>query len=106
MEEDDLDGLFHCPVKDCNHDGFVSQRGCRKHVKRKHGWFIYFDEKPQHVPNQDETSPKKEENDTSPILTARSVPTFDRSSVIVQELLSWLTGSGGGCKSDRQAQQN
>ena len=105
LEEDDLDGLFHCPVKDCNHDGFVSQRGCRKHVKRKHGWFIYFDEKPQHVPNQEETSPKKEENDTSPTLTARSVPTFDRSSVIVQELLSWLTGSGGGCKSDRQAQQ-
>ena len=105
LEEDDLDGLFHCPVKDCNHDGFVSQRGCRKHVKRKHGWFIYFDEKPQHVPNQEEKSPKKEENDTSPTLTARSVPTFDRSGVIVEDLLSWLTGSGGGCKSDRQAQQ-
>ena len=62
----------------------------------KHGWFIYFDEKPPYVPNQEETSPKKEENDTSPNVTARSVPTFDRSSVIVEELLSWLPGSGGG----------
>ena len=60
LQEDDLDGLFHCPVKDCNHDGSVSQRGCRKHVKTKHGWFIYFDEKPQHVRNQEEKSPKKE----------------------------------------------
>ena len=76
MEEDDLDGFFHCPVKDCNHDGFVSQRGCGKHVKRKHGWFIYFDEKPQHIPNQGETSPKKEENNTSSTHTARCVPTY------------------------------
>ena len=35
LEEDDSDGLFHCPVQDCNHDGFISQRGCRKHVKKK-----------------------------------------------------------------------
>ena len=33
LEEDDCDGLFHCPVQACNHDGFNSQRGCRKHVK-------------------------------------------------------------------------
>ena len=59
----------------------------------------------QHDPNQEETSPRKEVNDTSSTLTARSVPVFDRSSVIVEELLSWRRGSGGGCKSDRQAQQ-
>ena len=27
------DGLFHCPVKNCDHDGFITQRGCKKHVK-------------------------------------------------------------------------
>ena len=26
--------------------GFASQRGCRKHVKTKHGWYYYFDKKP------------------------------------------------------------
>ena len=27
------DGLEHCPVTGCEHPGFASQRGCRKHVK-------------------------------------------------------------------------
>ena len=40
------DGLDHCPITGCEHPGFASQRGCRKHVKRKHGWYYYFDEKP------------------------------------------------------------
>ena len=30
-----------------DHDGFLRQRGCRKHVNTKHGWFLYFDEKPK-----------------------------------------------------------
>ena len=38
------DGLFHCPVKNCDHDGFITQCGCRKHVKSRHEW---FDEKPE-----------------------------------------------------------
>ena len=46
LEEDDSDGLFHCPVQICNHDGFTTQRGCRKHVKNEHSWYYYFDEKP------------------------------------------------------------
>ena len=33
------------------------------------------------------------------------VASFDMSSDIARDFLSWLTGSGGGCKSDRQAQQ-
>ena len=41
------DGLFHCPVKNCDHDGFITQRGCRKHVKSRHEWFYYFDERPE-----------------------------------------------------------
>ena len=40
--EDDCDGLFHCPVRACNHDGFNSQRGCRKHVKNKHRWYFHL----------------------------------------------------------------
>ena len=34
------------PIQECDHDGFQSQRGCRKHVNSKHSWFFYFDEKP------------------------------------------------------------
>ena len=38
LEEDDSDGLFRCPVQGCKHDGFTTQRGCRKHAKSKHRW--------------------------------------------------------------------
>ena len=30
LEEDESDHLYHCPVLHCNHDGFSTQRGCRK----------------------------------------------------------------------------
>ena len=46
LEKDETDSLYHCPVQECDHDGFQSQRGCRKHVNTKHSWFFYFDEKP------------------------------------------------------------
>ena len=36
-------------------------------------------------------------------LKIRRALSFDMSSKIAQDFLSWLTGSGGGCKSDRQA---
>ena len=36
LEEDEEDGLFHCPVPTCNHDAFATQRGCQKHVKKNH----------------------------------------------------------------------
>jgi len=37
---------IHCPIQECDNDGFQSQRGCRKHVNIKHSWFFYFVEKP------------------------------------------------------------
>ena len=35
----------------------------------------------------------------------RTVASFGKTSNIAKNFLSWHTGSGGGCKSDRQAQQ-
>ena len=32
LEKDEGDSLYHCPIQECDHDGFQSQRGCRKHV--------------------------------------------------------------------------
>ena len=45
--ENDADSLYHCPIQLCEHERFQSQRGCRKHVNKKHSWFFYFDEKPR-----------------------------------------------------------
>jgi uncharacterized C2H2 Zn-finger protein len=63
LEEDEEDGFFHCPVQTCDHDAFTTQRGCRKHVKKKHHWFYYFDDKPnlsEITSNQDEGEAKTE----------------------------------------------
>ena len=107
LEEDDGDGLFHCPVQICKHDGFTTQRGCRKHVKSKHSWYYYFDEKPDSA--QIESFDGQANNNTATnqktARKMRTVATFDKTSNIAKNFLSWLTGSGGGCKSDRQAQQ-
>ena len=107
LEEDDCDGLFHCPVQICKHDGFTTQRGCRKHVKSKHSWYYYFDEKPDsaQIESFDGQANNNTATDQKTARKMRTVATFDKTSNIAKNFLSWLTGSGGGCKSDRQAQQ-
>ncbi|CAH3146189.1 unnamed protein product, partial [Porites lobata] len=107
LEEDDCDGLFHCPVQICNHDGFTAQRGRRKHVKNKHSWYYYLDEKPSSAQMESfhNQSEKIEANDQTIPRTTRAIASFDLKNNITKSFFSWLIGSGGGCKSDRQAQQ-
>ncbi|EDO29845.1 predicted protein [Nematostella vectensis] len=101
LEEDENDGLFHCPVPDCHNDGFGTQRGCRKHVKKKHPWFYYFDEKPSDSDIEASRSQMEKEKGQR----RSGVPSFDMSCTFAEQFTAWLKGSGGGCKSDRQAQQ-
>ena len=114
LEKDETDSLYHCPIQECDHDGFQSQRGCRKHVNTKHSWFFYFDEKPNSkvitdslkvASNfsiegtiQDQTS-KTTKNGV------KLLPSFSLSCNIGEVFTKWLTGSGGGCKKDRAARQ-
>ena len=76
LEEDEQDGLFHCPVPTCNHDAFATQRGCRKHVKKNHLWFYYFDEQPD---LSQTNSNSGDEQETTQIMenTKKSVACFD-----------------------------
>ena len=94
LEKEETDSLYHCAIQTCDHDGFKSQRGCRKHVNTKHSWFFFFDEKP-------DVSSTKElaDDDTSGEITkqtARVMPSFSVSSQIGELFTKWLTGSGGG----------
>ena len=114
LEKDETDSLYHCPIRECDHDGFQSQRGCRKHVNTKHSWFFYFDDKPNSkvitdslkvASNfsiegtiQDQTS-KTTKNGV------KLLPSFSLSCNIGEVFTKWLTGSGGGCKKDRAARQ-
>ena len=107
LEKDETDRLFHCPLQVCDHDGFQSQRGCRKHVNIKHSWFFYFEEKPDL--GELAACAKEGANDAKSgeiaIQTARVLPSFSVSSQIGESFTKWLSGIGGGCKKDRVAQQ-
>ena len=115
LEKDETDRLYHCPIQVCEHEGFQSQRGCRKHVNNKHRWFFYFDENPDlkeakrslQVPNNLPVTDK--EDDVSRVTAKQAVraliPSFSVFGQIGETFKNWLTGSGGGYKKDRPAQQ-
>ena len=115
LEKDEVDSLYHCPIQLYEHEGFQSQRGCRKHVNNKHSWFFHFDEKPVDFQQVTSSSDVPENislatlEDDAPRATlkqgARSIPSFSVSSQFGDAFTRWLTGSGGGYKKDRPAQQ-
>ena len=114
LEKDETDSLYHCPVQECDHDGFQSQRGCRKHVNTKHSWFFYFDEKPSSKEITDslklasnfpiESTIQDRTRETTKH-AVKVLPSFSLSCDIGEVFAKWLTGSGGGYKKDRAAQQ-
>ena len=113
LEKDETDSLYHCPMQECDHDGFQSQRGCRKHVNTKHRWFFYFDEKPNskeiRLAKASKQFSKREHNSRSnkgDNRARRKVTSLISLSCDIGEVFTkWLTGSGGGYKKDRVAQQ-
>ena len=114
LEKDETDSLYHCPIQECDHDGFQSQRGCRKHVNTKHSWFFYFDEKPnsKEITESLKVASNFSLEGTTQDQTSRTtkhavklLPSFSLSCDIGEVFTKWLTGSGGGYKKDRAAQQ-
>ena len=114
LEKDESDSLYHCPIQECDHDGFQSQRGCRKHVNTKHSWFFHFDEKPNSKEIADslnvasnfpiESTSQGQTSETTKH-AGKLLPSFSLSCDIGEVFTKWLTGSGGGYKKDRAAQQ-
>ena len=110
LEKDETDSLYHCPIQECDHDGFQSQRGCRKHVNTKHSWFFYFDEKrnTKEIRDLRKVSMANLIQDQATETTKHAdklLSSFSLSCDIGEVFTKWLTGSGGGCKKDRAAQQ-
>ena len=110
LEKDETDSLYHCPIQECDHDGFQSQRGCRKHVYNKHSWFFYFDEKPNSKEITDSRNvpmvePIQDQTTETTKHAVKLLPSFSLSCDIAELFTKWLTGSGGGHKKDRAAQQ-
>ena len=91
------DGLDHCPVTGCEHRGFASQRGCRKHVKNIHGWYYYFDDKPTVCLSPFPIAEAKEK------VCKRQVPGCSTDNDFARSFSQWLQSSCGGGKSRKQS---
>jgi len=100
LEKDETDSLYHCPIQECDHDGFQSQRGCLKHVKTKHSWFFYFDEKPSSKEVTDllnvarnfpiESTSQGQTSETTKH-AGKLLPSFLLSCDIAEVFTKWLT---------------
>ena len=103
--EENKDGYFVCPIVGCDSDAYKSQRGCRKHVTVKHGWYYYFEEKP-HI---EKAFPENNNSKSDLLKKARcktfDLPYFSEDCVIAKEFKSWICSAGGGGKDLHQAQQ-
>lgn len=101
----DGEGLFHCPVDSCDSSSYRSQRGCRKHVFTKHGWYFYFDKKPK----IEDVLPEYKRMTLNLTKTRRSktseIPMFGKTCHLYVDFKTWLESPGGGGKGHCQADQ-
>ena len=116
LEKDETDSLYHCPIQVCaDHNGFKSQRGCRKHVNSKHSWFFIFDEKPELKHHQEllqvfpTNLPVTNTIDCTSTETTRHAPlkffpSFSVSGKLGQDFTNWLIGSGTPVATSKIAQ--
>ena len=98
------DNTFKCPVKHCDHEGFKTERGCRKHIKSRHGWCYFFDEKPY---VQDLTKKVCSGNNLGRLNKCRThdIPSFSKDSEFAKDFCKWLTSMTGGSRPENQADQ-
>ncbi|XP_057289972.1 uncharacterized protein LOC130656435 isoform X1 [Hydractinia symbiolongicarpus] len=102
----DKDNRFCCPVADCDSESYGSKRGCRKHVYNRHGWFYYFDKRP----NIDEVLPhfstrNRIKDPQRKRASTFSMPSFAKTCNLAVAFRTWLKSPGGGGKDHSQADQ-
>ena len=99
------DRKYDCPVHSCDSNSFHSIRGCRKHVYNKHGWYFYFDTKPDIEAVFPERvilkNPLLREKRTS----TTPMPSFSKNCQMAKNFQNWLQSPGGGGKSLNQSEQ-
>ena len=99
------EGVYFCPVDLCESNGFTSQRGCRKHVHIKHGWYYFFDEKPDMAKYFPELCTNVNAITTKTRGQSSGMPCFLKTCEIGVQFTKWLSSPGGGGKSTGQAEQ-
>ena len=98
-------GLLICPVAYCESEPYRSKRGCRKHVFTKHGWYYYFEEKPDIAKVFPEFSTCTNNYQLPKRMKTSNMPMFLKTYVVGVNFKKWLQSSGGGGKGESQADQ-
>ena len=93
------DGYYICPIKDCLHTGFKSQRGLRKHINRIHTWYYYFDQRPD-VSRKDALPSDENESETKLDNKKTALSLINGFGA---EFVAWLENSCGGDKSSKES---
>ena len=99
------DNLYTCPVHGCDSEAYKSKRGCRKHVFTKHGWYYYFDTKPNVADVIPETCTRKNTYKLPQRSCTSTMPMFLKTCTVAKSFVKWLTSPGGGGKGLVQADQ-
>ena len=98
------EGLYFRPIDFCDHDRFLSQRGCREYTKTKHGWYFYFNKKPKigddpiKVKSKEFFSPDRRPKQ-------QKIPSFSASTIVAVEFQHWLESTAVVGKAKSQAAQ-
>ena len=98
-------GLFICPIAYCESEPYRSKRGYRKHVFTKHGWYYYFEEKPDIAKVFPEFSTRTNNYQLPKRGETSSMPMFLKTCVVGVNFKKWLQSPGGGGKGESQADQ-
>ena len=96
-------GLFICPVAYCEGEPYRSKRGCRKHVFTKHGWYYYFEEKPDIAKVFPEFCTRANNYQLPKRVRTSNMPMFLKTCVVGENFKKWLQSPGVGGKGESQA---
>ena len=98
-------GLFICPVAYRESEPYRSKHDCRKHVFRKHGWYYYFEEKPDIAKIFLEFSTCTNNYQLPKRVKTSNMPMFLKTCVVGVNFKKWLQSPGVGGKGESQADQ-
>ena len=101
----DTNGHYSCPVPSCEQEKYRSKRGCRKHVFNKHGWFYYFDTKPDIERVFPSLNTRTSTYELRRKAKTSQMPTFAKTCTVGKQFKGWLQSPGGGGKMHSQADQ-
>ena len=98
-------GLFIYPVVSCESEPYQNKRGCREHVFTKHGWYYYFEEKPDIAEVFPEFNTCRNSYQLPKRMKTSGMPMFLKTSVVGVNFKKWLQSPSGEGKSENQADQ-